>query len=78
MGSQFVLNYTRRIRQPCQKLAELPGQLGRERPEILTGLRSFAVDNYVIFFRYIEEVVEIVSIIEGHWDVARIFDKNSR
>ena len=39
-----------RFEQQSQKLAEQPG-IGRGRPELQTGLHSFAVGRYVIFYR---------------------------
>jgi toxin ParE1/3/4 len=57
----------------CQHLAELPGVLGRARPELLPDLRSSPHGNYLIFFRYLDDALEVVNILEGHRDIAAFF-----
>jgi len=47
----------------------LPGTLGRARPELAEGVRSFAVRDYVIFLRYGPDVIEIINVLEGHRDI---------
>ena len=71
VGREFV----RQIRNHCHKLASLPGTLGRERPELLPGIRSIAYRNYVIFFRYSDGRFEVVDILEGHRDIEAFFDR---
>jgi len=61
------------LRHQCLKLASLPGTLGRPRPELRPDLRSFAFKGYVIFFRYRADVFEVVSVLEGHQDIAAYF-----
>jgi toxin ParE1/3/4 len=68
-----ALKYTEKLRQQCRELAELPGTIGRARPELMEDLRSIPYGNYVILFRYNGAFVEIVSIIEGHRDIEGIF-----
>ena len=73
-GSNAVaLRYTEKLRQQCRELAELPGTMGRARPELMVGLRSIPHGNYVILFRYSGADLEIVSIIEGHRDIEGLF-----
>lgn len=75
-GSQKVaLEFTHKIRQQCRKLAELPGEIGRSRPELSEGLYSFSYGNYVIFFRYVGNSLEVVTIIEGHRDIEALFEE---
>ncbi|GAX60160.1 plasmid stabilization system [Candidatus Scalindua japonica] len=74
-GSQEVaLQYTSKLRQQCIKLACLPGQIGRPRPELMKGLRSFVHGNYVILFMYNNDFLDIVTIIEGHRDIEVMFE----
>ncbi|WP_373530241.1 type II toxin-antitoxin system RelE/ParE family toxin [Nostoc sp.] len=40
-------------------------KMGRERIDISPLVRSFAVSNYLIFYRLIEEGIEIVRVIHG-------------
>lgn len=62
-----------KLRQQCRHLAMLPGTMGRARPEFGEGLRSIPCGNYVIFFRYNNDFLEIASIIEGHRDIEEMF-----
>jgi len=71
-GSAAVgLGFTERLQAQCEKLASLPGTLGRARPE----LRSSALGNYVIFFRYRDDMLEVVNILEGHRDINALFSE---
>ncbi len=58
-----------RIKAQCRKLAELPSILGCSRPELGYDLRSFPLKNYLIFFRYREESLEVVGIIGAQRDI---------
>ena len=62
-----------RLRQQCKKLALLPGTLGRARPELGQGLRSFAIRGYIIFFRYEANTLVVINIVEGHRDMHALF-----
>jgi plasmid stabilization system protein ParE len=61
--------FTDQLRGHCAKLARLPGTLGRARPELRPDIRSTVHRGYVIFFRYRDDTLEIVSILEGHRDI---------
>jgi len=65
LGQDFVAW----LRRQCRHLAELPGMLGRARPELRPDIRSFTVGNHVIFFRYRDDVFEVVNILEGDRDI---------
>ncbi len=69
VGQQFV----GALRQKCGHLAQLPGQMGRPRPELRPDIRSYAFRGYVIFFRYIEDAFEVVNVLEGHRDTDEHF-----
>ncbi|MBL8579513.1 MAG: type II toxin-antitoxin system RelE/ParE family toxin [Mesorhizobium sp.] len=62
------------LRGKCRKIAGLPGKLGRERFDLDLGLRSVAHKNYVIFFRYGDDILEVVAVLEGHRDLVSYFD----
>jgi toxin ParE1/3/4 len=65
VGETFVA----KLRAKCHALAALQATIGRPRPELRTDIRSFPYGNYVIFFRYIEDRFEVVSILERHLDI---------
>ena len=69
-GSRSVATALRKqLRQKCERLASLPGTMGRDRSELAPGLRSSAFKGYVIFYRYIGNAMEVVNILEGHRDI---------
>jgi toxin ParE1/3/4 len=65
--------FTGQIREKCTNLATLPGTMGRARPELRAEIRSYSFKGYVIFFRYVEHVLEVVNVLEGHRDIDRHF-----
>ncbi len=64
-----------KLRQECQRLATLPGIIGRARPELAESVRSIPYGNYVILFRYNGPYLEIISIIKGHRDIEELFSE---
>jgi toxin ParE1/3/4 len=73
-SAETARRFAASVEAQCAKLAQLPGTLGRLRPELRPDLRSFPFKGYVILFRYPDDdVLEIVHIIEGHRDIAAIF-----
>jgi len=72
----IAINYISRIRAYCRNLAATEtSQRGTARPELMDGMRSEPFGNYVIFFRYHGNVLEIVNILEGHRDIQAYFSK---
>jgi plasmid stabilization system protein ParE len=73
-GSRAVAErFTGELRAKCRDLARLSGRLGRPRRELRADMRSFAYKNYLIFFRYAGETVEIVNVVESHRDIEALF-----
>lgn len=68
--------FTQKLIEKCEELASIAGIIGRSRSEIMQDLRSQAFGNYVIFFRYVEQTFEVVTIIEGHKDIESHFEMN--
>jgi plasmid stabilization system protein ParE len=58
------------LREQCHRLASLPGELGRPRPDVGPAIRSVPFRGYLIFFRYSGENFEVLKIVEGHRDDA--------
>ncbi len=54
-------------------LAKQPG-MGRARPELGHGLRSFVVGHYVVFYRPSSKGIEIVRALHGARDIDAIFE----
>jgi toxin ParE1/3/4 len=57
-------------------LAEQPG-MGRARPEFGIGVRSFAVDNYVIYYRQEGDDVLIARVLHGRRDQIAAWSESS-
>jgi toxin ParE1/3/4 len=55
------------------KLAAMP-ELGRQREELSPRLRSFPVGRYVIFYRPMENGIEIARVLHGARDFPPLFE----
>jgi toxin ParE1/3/4 len=72
-SAETARRFTSAIEAQCRQLARLPGTLGRARPELRPDIRSAPFKGYMIFFRYLDDVFEVVRIIEGHRDIDALF-----
>ncbi len=66
-------NFIRAIVSRFPKLAAMP-QMGRAREELSPHLRSFPIGRYVIFYRPMENGVEIARVLHGARDLPPLFD----
>ena len=48
--------------------------MGRNRPDLAPELRSFPVDNYIIFYRPISEGIQVIRVLHGARDIPPLFD----
>ena len=63
------------IVRTIRMLAEMPG-MGTMREELMPGLRSFPVYNYLILYRKARGGIEVVHVVHGARDLERIFGKH--
>ncbi|MEM9008584.1 MAG: type II toxin-antitoxin system RelE/ParE family toxin [Cyanobacteria bacterium P01_F01_bin.86] len=63
-----------KVNQKCQQLMSFPG-IGRKRDELSTGVRSVPVDNYLVFYRLIEDGIEVLRIVSGYRDLEVLFEE---
>jgi toxin ParE1/3/4 len=76
-GSRTVAEaFVRELRDKCRVLARASIQMGRSRPDLRPDLRSHPHKNYVIFFRYVGDTLEVVNVLEGHRDIHAFFDRD--
>lgn len=61
------------LRQKCRDLAAAPIMMGRPRRELRPDLRSHPIGNYVIFFRYVGDALEIVNVLAASRDIEAFF-----
>ena len=61
-----------RIEERCRALARFP-EMGASREELMPGLRSLPIGNYVVFYLQIEDGIEIVRVLPGMRDIDAFF-----
>ena len=71
LASAFV----ERLRAKCRHLASLSATLGTPRPDIRDDIRSTPSQRYVIYFRYRDDVLEVVNVLHSSRDVIRHFEE---
>lgn len=54
------------------RITQFPS-LGRPRSEILPGLRSLAMDSYLILYTVTESRVDILRVVSGYRDLTSLF-----
>ncbi len=59
------------IEGKCESIAASP-DFGEPRPEFGAGIRSHVVGRYVIFFRDIENGIEVVRVVAGDRDIKEL------
>ena len=62
------------IYEKCLLLADTP-TIGRERPELMEGIRSFPNGKYLIFYHTKEETILIDRVLSGYRDLPAVFDE---
>jgi len=65
-----------RIRSKCERIAILPGTLGKAHPEFRHDFRSTPYQAYIIFFRYDGNAVEIINVLAAARDINAHFMRN--
>jgi len=60
------------LTQKFDILAKFPN-MGRRRDELSAFLRSFPVEDYLIFYRPIAEGIEVVRVVSGYRDLDTLF-----
>ena len=60
------------FRDQCNLIAKCP-RMGRSYEELAPGLRGFAMGNYIIFYRPIENGIAVERLLSGYRDLEAIF-----
>ena len=50
--------------------------MGRKRDELALNVRSFPIDDYLIFYRAIEEGVEVLRVVSGYRNLRVLFSQS--
>ena len=64
--------FTDTIEEKCGLLAAAP-EIGRARPELAPGIRSFPVGNYVIFYRRGRSGIDVIRVLSAARDIPSLF-----
>ncbi len=71
-GTRQAETYLAGLETTLGSLVEQPN-LGRERPEIREGLRSFIYEQHTIFYRIMSDHLRIVRVLHSRRDMPRHF-----
>lgn len=66
----------RAIDRTVNRLTQWPLS-GRARDELIAGVRSIVVGQYVVFYRASDDLVEIIRVLHGSRDIDHIFSDPS-
>ena len=64
-----------RVERRCTTLAQRP-RLGAARPEIAPDAHSLVEGRYLILYRIVGQVIEIVRVVHGARDLATLFKRS--
>lgn len=53
-----------KLEQQCHSLGGQP-QMGHDRGDLMPGLRSFPVGNYLIFYQAIDDGIDVIRVLHG-------------
>ncbi|MGK7894968.1 MAG: type II toxin-antitoxin system RelE/ParE family toxin [Xenococcus sp. (in: cyanobacteria)] len=63
-----------KIGDKFETLASFPN-MGKSRNELIAGLRSFPIEDYLIFYFPIENGIEIARVVSGYRDLEFMFEE---
>ena len=63
--------FNEKFKQQCKLLANFPN-IRQSCDNFTGGLRSFPVEDYLIFYRPIDGVIEVVRIVSGYRDLETV------
>jgi toxin ParE1/3/4 len=71
-GFDRAEHFLSRLNGKFAKIAQF-SNLGQQRDEILPGLRSFPIDNYLILYMPIGQNIDIIRVVSGYRDLSALF-----
>ena len=71
-GERFFQAFNRK----CQQLVAFPNS-GRSYAAIRPGLRGLPLDSYIIFYRILEDGIEILRVVSGRRDFPSLFEESN-
>ena len=70
-GEKLFREFTKK----CQYIAQFPN-LGKSYSYLRPSLRGLPLDGYIIFYRVVEDGVEIVRVVSGRQDLESLFSES--
>ena len=70
-GEQFFLKFSRK----CQQLVAFPNS-GKSYAQIRADLRGLPIESYIIFYRVLDDGVEILRIVSGRRNLPSLFEES--
>ncbi|MBP0021805.1 MAG: type II toxin-antitoxin system RelE/ParE family toxin [Cyanobacteria bacterium SBLK] len=67
-GDRFVEEFNKK----CGYIARFP-HLGKSYSQLLSGLRGISLMNYIIFYRILEDRIEILRVVSGYRHLPDVF-----
>jgi toxin ParE1/3/4 len=71
-GEQFFRAFNRK----CQQLVAFPNS-GKSYAEIRSNLRGISLEGYVIFYRVLDEGIEILRVVSGRRNFPSLFEDDN-
>ena len=71
-GRNTAENILREISEVVATIEDHPF-VGRSRNELRSGFRALAASTHVVFYRVVDDVLEIVRVLDGRQEIEEIF-----
>jgi len=71
-GERFFNAFNRK----CQQLVAFPNS-GKSYAEIRPGLRGISLEGFIIFYRILDDGIEILRVVSGRRDFPSLFEESS-
>jgi len=71
-GLRIAARLIDRLEEACRFLARFP-ELGERRDDLAPSIRCFSVGNYALFYRQVDDGVEIVRMVSGARNFEALF-----
>jgi toxin ParE1/3/4 len=65
-----------RMKRLAALIASRP-RIGRPREDLRAGLRSFPVESYILFYRIVDDGIEVARVLHGRRDIDAVFRAES-
>ncbi|MEQ9548970.1 MAG: type II toxin-antitoxin system RelE/ParE family toxin [Coleofasciculus sp. G3-WIS-01] len=69
--------FLEKIDTKFKMLSQFP-RMGRQRDELYPGLRSVPLEDYLIFYRLVTNVIEVMRVVGGYRDLEALFREDDQ